>query len=51
MRQSVAYAASHTLAESLAFEAAKMQLTGDTEDHKNAVASFVAKEKPTFTGR
>ncbi|MFB6724011.1 enoyl-CoA hydratase/isomerase family protein [Kribbella sp. NPDC056345] len=51
VRQSVAYSATHTLAEALAFEAAKMQLTGDTEDHKNAVASFVAKEKPTFTGR
>jgi len=28
-----------------------MTLTGDTEDHRNAVASFVNKEKPTFTGR
>ena len=26
-------------------------LTGGTEDHRNAVASFVNKEKPTFTGR
>ncbi|TDC22331.1 enoyl-CoA hydratase/isomerase family protein [Kribbella albertanoniae] len=51
VRQSVAYSATHTLAEALVFEATKMQLTGDTEDHKNAVASFVAKEKPTFTGR
>ncbi|TDD49118.1 enoyl-CoA hydratase [Kribbella antibiotica] len=51
VRQSVAYSATHTLAESLAFEAGKMQLTGGTEDHKNAVSSFVAKEKPTFTGR
>ena len=40
-----------TLAESLDFEAGKMQLTGDTEDHRNAVASFVAKQKPTFEGR
>jgi len=51
VRQSLAYSATHTLAESLAFEAGKMQLTGGTEDHRNAVASFVAKEKPTFTGR
>jgi len=51
VRQSIAYSASHTLAEALAFEATKMQLTGDTEDHRNAVASFVAKEKPTFTGK
>ena len=35
--------------ESLAFEAEMMTLTGSTEDHRNAVASFVAKEKPTFT--
>jgi 2-(1,2-epoxy-1,2-dihydrophenyl)acetyl-CoA isomerase len=51
VRQSIAYSATHTLAESLAFEATKMRLTGDTEDHKNAVASFVAKEKPTFHGK
>ncbi|WP_112244200.1 enoyl-CoA hydratase/isomerase family protein [Kribbella monticola] len=51
VRQSLAYSATHSLAESLAFEAAKMELTGDTEDHKNAVASFVAKQKPSFHGR
>ncbi|GAA0961310.1 enoyl-CoA hydratase-related protein [Kribbella koreensis] len=51
IRQSIAYSATHTLAESLAFEGGKMQLTGDTEDHRNAVASFVAKEKPTFHGK
>ena len=28
-----------------------MALTGATEDHRDAVASFVAKEKPTFHGR
>lgn len=51
VRQSLAYSATHTLAEALAFEAGKMRLTGDTEDHKNAVASFVAKQKPTFHGK
>jgi 2-(1,2-epoxy-1,2-dihydrophenyl)acetyl-CoA isomerase len=51
VRQSLAYSASHTLAEALEFEAGKMELTGDTEDHRNAVASFVAKEKPTFHGK
>jgi 2-(1,2-epoxy-1,2-dihydrophenyl)acetyl-CoA isomerase len=50
VRQSLAYSATHTLADSLLFEAGKMQLTGDTEDHRNAVASFVAKQKPSFTG-
>jgi 2-(1,2-epoxy-1,2-dihydrophenyl)acetyl-CoA isomerase len=28
-----------------------MALTGATEDHRNAVTSFVAKEKPVFEGR
>ncbi|MEV8375505.1 enoyl-CoA hydratase-related protein [Kribbella sp. NPDC056861] len=51
IRQSLAYSATHTLAEALVFEAGKMQLTGGTEDHNNAVASFVAKEKPSFNGR
>ncbi|MEU4194672.1 enoyl-CoA hydratase-related protein [Kribbella sp. NPDC026611] len=51
VRQSLGFSATHTLAESLAFEAGKMQLTGATEDHHHAVASFVAKEKPTFNGR
>lgn len=51
IRQSIAYSATHTLAEALVFEAGKMQLTGGTEDHHNAVASFVAKEKPTFHGK
>lgn len=51
VRQSLAYSATHSLADSLVFEAGKMQQTGDTADHHNAVASFVAKEKPTFEGR
>ena len=51
VRQSIGYSASHTLAESIAFEATKMQLTGGTEDHHNAVDAFVAKQKPTFNGR
>jgi 2-(1,2-epoxy-1,2-dihydrophenyl)acetyl-CoA isomerase len=51
MRQSVNYASSHDFAESLAFEAEKMTLTGASEDHRNAVSAFVAKQKPTFHGR
>ena len=51
MRQSVNYASSHDFAESLAFEAEKMNLTGASEDHSNAVSAFVAKQKPTFHGR
>ncbi|MFC0629146.1 enoyl-CoA hydratase/isomerase family protein [Kribbella deserti] len=51
VRLSLAYSATHTFDEALAFEADMMRLTGDTQDHKNAVASFVAKQRPTFTGR
>ena len=51
IRRSVAHSAGHDLAESLAFEASMMKLTGDTEDHRNAVDAFVAKQRPTFTGR
>jgi 2-(1,2-epoxy-1,2-dihydrophenyl)acetyl-CoA isomerase len=50
MRQSVNYSSTHDLADSLAFEAEKMNLTGASEDHRHAVAAFVAKEKPTFQG-
>lgn len=51
VRRSVAYAAGHELTEALAFESEMMTLTGRTSDHQDAVASFVAKEKPTFHGR
>ena len=51
MRQSVNYASRHEVGESLAFEAEKMNLTGASEDHRNAVSAFVAKQKPTFHGR
>jgi len=51
IRQSVAYSAGHSLEDSLAFESAKMGLTGATRDHRAAVAAFVAKEKATFEGR
>ncbi|MDX3002815.1 enoyl-CoA hydratase-related protein [Kribbella solani] len=50
VRRSLNYSATHTLAESLSFEATQMQLTGATEDHHNAVTSFVTKQNPTFTG-
>ncbi len=51
IRQSIAYSATHTLAEALEFEAGKMNLTGASEDHSNGIASFLAKEKPTFQGK
>ncbi|MGN6132618.1 MAG: enoyl-CoA hydratase/isomerase family protein, partial [Nocardioidaceae bacterium] len=48
IRRSVAHSAGHDLESSLAFEADMMALTGSTEDHRNAVDSFVAKQKPVF---
>jgi 2-(1,2-epoxy-1,2-dihydrophenyl)acetyl-CoA isomerase len=51
IRRSVAYAASHTFEEALELESAMMQQTGATEDHRAAVAAFVAKEKPVFRAR
>ncbi len=51
IRRSVAFSAGHGFEESVAFESEMMTLTGSTEDHRNAVASFVAKEKPRFQGK
>jgi 2-(1,2-epoxy-1,2-dihydrophenyl)acetyl-CoA isomerase len=51
VRRAVGHSAGHDLATSLAFEAEMMVLTGGTKDHAEAVASFMAKEKPVFDGR
>lgn len=51
IRQSVEYGLGHSLSETLAKEAALMELTGGTEDHQAAVAAFIAKERPVFHGR
>ena len=51
IRRAVAYSAGHTLPEALAHEGELMARTGDTADHHAAVEAFLAKEKPTFTGR
>lgn len=51
VRRSVSFSAGHDFESSLAFEAEMMAVTGATEDHSRAVASFVAKEKPVFEGR
>lgn len=51
IRQSVAYAAGHTLAESLDHEGELVRRTGASADHANAVAAFVARRPPEFTGR
>ncbi len=51
VRRSIGYSAGHDLASSLELEADMMALTGSTEDHRRAIDSFVAKEKPVFEGR
>jgi 2-(1,2-epoxy-1,2-dihydrophenyl)acetyl-CoA isomerase len=51
IRRSVMYSAGHDFESSLDFEGQMMTLTGSTYDHQQAVAAFVAKEKPTFEGR
>jgi 2-(1,2-epoxy-1,2-dihydrophenyl)acetyl-CoA isomerase len=40
-----------TLSDALAAEAQAQAICGGTDDHQNAVTSFLAKEKPSFTGR
>jgi len=51
IRRSVGYAAGHDLLATLDVEAEMMALTGATEDHRNAVDAFVAKQEPVFEGR
>jgi 2-(1,2-epoxy-1,2-dihydrophenyl)acetyl-CoA isomerase len=51
IRRSLAYSAGHDIDASLDFERQMMELTGSTEDHRNAVAAFLAKARPTFEGR
>ena len=51
IRRAVAFSAGHDLSASLAHEADLMALTGASADHHAAVAAFLAKERPEFTGR
>jgi len=51
IRRAVATSAGASFEEAAAFESQMMTLTGGTEDHRAAVAAFVAKEKPVFQGR
>ena len=51
IREALSYSATHPLEESLVFEGELMRRTGETEDHRAAVASFQAKQRPTFRGR
>ena len=51
IKHAVAYAAASDLPAALELEAQLMASTGATQDHRDAVAAFVAKEKPRFSGR
>lgn len=51
IRRAVTASATSELEAALATEAELMDLTGATDDHQRAVRAFVAKEKPTFSGR
>lgn len=51
IRRSLAHAAGSSFEDAVAFESKMMTLTGGTQDHRDAVAAFLAKEKPTFHGR
>jgi 2-(1,2-epoxy-1,2-dihydrophenyl)acetyl-CoA isomerase len=51
VKQAVAFAASHALAETLEFEGAMIRRTGESADHRRAVRSFLEKQEPTFEGR
>ena len=51
IKESIAFAASSTLADALAKEGELQRAMGHTADHRNATIAFVNKEKPTFLGR
>ena len=51
IRRAVTHSASAGLPEALAFEASMMALTGGSQDHRDAVEAFLAKQPPAFRGR
>ncbi|MEC4019240.1 enoyl-CoA hydratase/isomerase family protein [Streptomyces sp. H27-D2] len=51
IKESLAYAAEHTLRESLGKEDELQARAGASEDHRIAVEAFVKKEKPRYLGR
>ncbi|MFM0198002.1 enoyl-CoA hydratase-related protein [Paraburkholderia strydomiana] len=50
IRQALVYSASHSLDETLALEEHLMRETGTSGDHREAIDSFLAKQKPVFRG-
>ncbi|ATL30268.1 enoyl-CoA hydratase/isomerase family protein [Streptomyces formicae] len=51
LKESLAYAAGHTLDEALDKEDELQSKAGQSEDHTIAVRAFIAKEKPEYLGR
>ncbi|SDK93023.1 enoyl-CoA hydratase/isomerase family protein [Streptomyces indicus] len=51
LKESLAFAASHSLAETLEKEDELQTRAGASEDHAIAVQAFIAKEKPQYLGR
>jgi 2-(1,2-epoxy-1,2-dihydrophenyl)acetyl-CoA isomerase len=51
IKRALAYSAAHPLPEALRFEGEMMAATGKTADHRNAVAAFVAKQRPVFAAQ
>jgi len=51
IKKCLSIGASAGLAETLDAEADAQAVSGATEDHRNATAAFVAKQKPVFEGR
>lgn len=51
IKESLAYGADRSLAETLGKEAQLQSRTGASEDHRIAVEAFVKKERPRFVGR
>lgn len=51
LKESLAYGAGHSLAETLEKEGELQNRAGASEDHGIAVRSFLAKEKPRYVGR
>jgi len=51
IKEALAFAATHTLAESLDKEADLQTMLGRTEDHRAATLAFVNKEQPVYQGR